>query len=71
MSTIWTFGGIENKLDVYRGEDCMKKFCESSREHEVKIINFEKKKIVLLTKEQKEPYQKATICYICKKRVQI
>ena len=70
MSTIWTFDCIENKHDVYRGEDCMKKFCESSREHAVKMINFEKKKIVLLTKEQREPYEKATICYICKKRVQ-
>ena len=25
MSAIWTFDGIENKHDVYRGEDCMKK----------------------------------------------
>ena len=24
--TIWTFDGIENKHDVYRGKDCIKKF---------------------------------------------
>ena len=53
MSTIWTSGSIENKHNVYRDEDCMKKFCEFSREHAIKIINFEKKKIVLLTSEQK------------------
>ena len=29
MSRIWTFDGIENKHGVYRGEDCMEKFCKS------------------------------------------
>ena len=24
-STIWTFDDVENKYDVYRGEDCIKK----------------------------------------------
>ena len=32
MSTIWTFDGIENKDDVYRGEDCTKKFYKSLKE---------------------------------------
>ena len=35
---------IENKHDVYRGKDCMKKFCEFLREEVMKIINFKKKK---------------------------
>ena len=26
VSTIWALHGIENNHDVYRGEDCMKKF---------------------------------------------
>ena len=30
--------------DVYRGKYCMKRFCESLREHAMKIINFKKKK---------------------------
>ena len=42
---------MENRHKVYRGEDCMKKFCESLREHEMKIINFEKKKRVQLKNE--------------------
>ena len=29
MSTIWTFDGLGNKHDVNRGEECMKKICES------------------------------------------
>ena len=31
MSTIWRFDSIENKYNVYRGEDCIKNFCESLR----------------------------------------
>ena len=59
---------IENKHDAYRGKDCMKKFCESLREHEMKIINFKKKKMKLLPKEQQESYENAKICYICKQK---
>ena len=47
MSTIWTFDGIENGHEVYRGKDCIKKLCESLREHTMKI-NFERKKIMSL-----------------------
>ena len=43
MSIISLFRSIENKHDVYRGKDCLKKFCESLREHAMKIINFGKK----------------------------
>ena len=39
MSTISFFRSTENKHDVYRGKDCMKKFCELLREHAMKIIN--------------------------------
>ena len=35
--TISSFRSIENKHDVYRGKDCMKKFCECLREHGTKI----------------------------------
>ena len=44
MSTIKRFDGIENKYAICRGEDCMEiiLFCESLREHIMKIINFEK-----------------------------
>ena len=44
MSTISSSRTIENMHDVYRGKDCMKKFCESLREHAKKIINFKRKK---------------------------
>ena len=40
MSTISLFRSIGNKHDVYKGKDCMKKFCEFSREHAMKITIF-------------------------------
>ena len=48
ISTIWTFDGTKNKHEVCKGEDCIKKFCESLREHAMKIINFEIKKVIQL-----------------------
>ena len=64
MSIISSFKSLENKHDVYRGKDCIKKFCESLREHAVEIIN--SKKMKLSAKEQQESYENAKICYICK-----
>ena len=59
ISKISSFRSIESKHDVYRGKDCMKKFCEFLREHAMKIINFKKKKLKLLTKEQQESCENA------------
>ena len=68
MSTIPSFKRIQNKSDVYRGKNCMKKFCESLKEHAMKIINFKKVKMKFLTKEQQESYENTNICYICKEK---
>ena len=68
MSTILSFKSIEDKQDVYRNKDYMKKFCEFFREHAMKIINLKKKKMELLKKEQQESYENAKICYICKEK---
>ena len=70
VSTISSFRSIENKHDVYRGKDCMKKFCEFLREHSMKIINFKKNKMKLLTKEQQESYENAKNCYICEETLE-
>ena len=70
MSSISSFRSIENENDVYRGKDCMKTFCEFLRKHALKIINFKKKKMKLLTKEQQESCQNEKICYICKEKLE-
>ena len=57
----------KNKLNHYRGKDCMKKFCKDLKEHATRIIDHEKKKIIPLTKEEKINYNVQKVCYICKK----
>ena len=66
MSTIWAFEIIQNMHDVYRADGYMKKFCKSSREKVMKTINFEKKKMIPLTNEQQESYQKKKIVTFAK-----
>ena len=67
ISAIWAFDSIENKHTLYRGEDCMKTFCTSLREHATNVINFEKKNMLPLTKEELKLHQDA--CHICGKRI--
>ena len=64
--TSCSFDESKNKLNHYRGKDCMKKFCKDLKEHATRIINHEKKKIIPLTKEKKN-YNDQKVCYICKK----
>ena len=65
--TSCSFNESRNKLNYYRGKDCMKKFCKDLKEHAMRIINYEKKKIITLTKEEKINYNDQQISYICKK----
>ena len=58
------FDSIENKHTLYRGKNCLKKFCTSLREHAKNITDFEKKEMLLLTKEELKSYQDAKVCYI-------
>ena len=65
--TSCSFDESKNKLNYYRGKDCMKKFCKDLRIQATKIINYEKKKIIPLTMEEKINYDDQKVCYICKK----
>ena len=49
LFTHCSFDKSKNKLDHYRGKDCMKKFCKDLRTHATKIINYGKKKMIPLT----------------------
>ena len=59
MSTIWAFDNIENKHTWHRDEDCMKKFCTALTEHVTNAINFVKKKMLPLTKEELKSHHDA------------
>ena len=62
-----SFDKSKNKISCYRGNGCMKKFCKDLREHSTRIINYEKKKMIALTTEEKIHHDKQKVCYICKK----
>ena len=67
LFTHCSFDKTKNKLDYYRGDNCMKKFCKELREHATKIINYEKKDLIPLTKKEEKHHNKQKVCYICKK----
>ena len=67
LFTHCSFDESKNKLNYYRGEDCMKKFCKDLGTHDTKIINYEKKKMMPLTIKEEIYRNKQKICYICKK----
>ena len=46
----------------------MKKFCEFLRKHTMEIVNFKRKKMKLLTKEQQESYENPKNCFICQQK---
>ena len=66
MSTITTFDSIENNHDVCSHKDSIKKFCESLREHTIKIINSEKKKMIPFRNTEYKSDLNQTNCHICK-----
>ena len=65
--TSCSFDKSNNKLRYYRGEDCMRRFCKHLKDRAIKIIDFKKKDMIPLTKEEKDNYNKENICHICKK----
>ena len=39
LFTHCSFDATKNKLDCYKGNDCMEQFCKDLKEHATKIIN--------------------------------
>ena len=62
----FAYGKIENPLKLYRGKDCVKKFCEHVI-GEVRHLycSFPEKPMDPLTKAQLKKYEEARICHIC------
>ena len=56
---------IQQKCD--RGKNCTKNFSLDLREHGKKIINYEKKEIIPLTKKEEKKDNNQKVCHICKK----
>ena len=45
----------------------MKNFCLDLREYATKIINYEKKEMIPLTRKEKKMHNKQKVCYVSKK----
>ena len=58
----------KNRLDYCRDKNCMRNFCLDLGEHVAKIINYEKKEMIPLTKEEERPHRTSRKCYIYKKK---
>ena len=64
MSTILGFDQIENKHNLYCWKGCMKRFCDSLGEQGKAITDFEKKKLLWLTRKELKSHEDVKKCYI-------
>ena len=67
LSLISSFDSKENKHNVYRRRDCIKKFCSDLKELRTKMINYEEKEIIPLTNNENKLYEEQEKCHICQK----
>ena len=60
-----SFDKSYNNLSYYRGEDCMNRFCKDLKDHAKRIVDFKRKFITPLTKDEEDSYDKKNACHIC------
>ena len=63
-----SFDKKENKLNYYRGKDCIEKLCKDLKENATKIIDHEEKEMIQLTHEENNFYNEKEVCHICKQK---
>ena len=68
MFTRCSFDKKENKLNYYRGKDCIEKLCKKLKERAMKIVDYEKKEMIPLTKEENKSYKEKESCHICEEK---
>ena len=68
MLTRSAFDSSENKLDYYRGKDCIDKLCKKLKERSMKIINYEEKEMTPPTNEENKSYEEEEIFHICNEK---
>ena len=67
LFTCSLFDTIKNNRDCHRDENCMTEFCKVSKEHVTRIINYEKKEMIPLIKEEEKMHRRQKKCFIWKK----
>ena len=68
MFTRRSFNEKEKKLNYYRGKDRIEKLCKKLKERAMKIINYEKKEMIPLFKEENKSYKEQGTCHTCEEK---
>ena len=64
----FTYGEVENPLKLYRGKDCIEKFCDHIKQEAHRLCHmFPEKPMDPLTNRQWRAYKPARECHICYK----
>ena len=62
----FAYGKVENPLKLYRGKDCVEKFCGHIKEEARRLYHmFPEKPMEPLTNKQWARYKRVSKCYIC------
>ena len=62
----FAYGKVENPLKLYRGKNCVEKFCDHIKEEAHRLYHmFPEKPMDPLTNKQWASYNKARECHIC------
>ena len=65
----FTYGEVKDPLRLYRGKDCLEKFCDYIRQEANRLYHiFPKKPMDPLPPKQWKKYNKASRCHICFKQ---
>ena len=68
MFTRCSFDKRENKLNYYRGKDCIENLCKKLKESTTEIINHKETEMIPLTHEENIFYNEQGVCYISKEK---
>ena len=68
MFTRCSFDKKENKLNYYRGKDCIEKLCKKLKESAMEIIDYEEKEMIQLNHEENTFYKEQEVCHIYKEK---
>ena len=66
VNSNFAYGEVKDPLKLYRGKDCLEKFCDYIRQEAHRLYHtFPEKPMGPLTKKQWKKYKKSTNCHIC------
>ena len=68
LNLVTSYDSNKNTHTYYRGKDCIQKLCKELKTQAIEIIKYEKKKMIPLTNNEKEYYEKRKYCHICHKK---